>query len=90
MLRYANHVADRFDLRRDIRFETRVSKATFDEAANLWTVETGKTGAPVAADTVTARFVITAIGCLSSPNTPKIPGPGRLQGPDLSHRQLAA
>src|SRR5688500_13479077 len=49
ILRYANHVADRFDLRRDIRFETRVTKAAFDEAANCWCVETDR------GDRVTAR-----------------------------------
>ena len=75
LLRYANHVADRFDLRRDIRFETRVTKATFDEKANLWRVETEK------GDKVAARFVITAMGCLSSPNTPKIPGLEDFKGP---------
>src|SRR3954449_11902628 len=40
ILRYANHVADRFDLRRDIDFDTRVTTTTFDEAANHWTIET--------------------------------------------------
>ncbi|WP_422009804.1 flavin-containing monooxygenase [Reyranella sp.] len=79
ILRYANHVADRYDLRRDIRFETRVSKAVFDEAAKLWRVETETVGG--AADKVTARFVITAMGCLSSPNTPKIPGLEDFKGP---------
>ena len=79
LLRYANHVADRYDLRRDIRFETRVSKAAFDETANLWQVETGQVGG--AAEKVTARFVITAMGCLSSPNTPKIPGLEDFEGP---------
>jgi cyclohexanone monooxygenase len=68
ILRYANHVADRFDLRRDIRFETRVTRATFDEQQNLWTVETDR------GDRLVSRFVITAMGCLSSPNTPKIAG----------------
>ena len=75
ILRYANHVADRFDLRRDIRFETRVTQARFDEKAHAWTVETDK------GDRVTARFVITAMGCLSSPNTPKIPGLEDFKGP---------
>ncbi len=75
ILRYANHVADRFDLRRDMKFETRITKATFDEAANLWRVETDK------GDKVAARFVITAMGCLSSPNTPKIPGLEDFKGP---------
>jgi cation diffusion facilitator CzcD-associated flavoprotein CzcO len=75
ILRYANHVADRFDLRRDMKFETRITKAAFDEAANLWRVETDK------GDKVAARFVITAMGCLSSPNTPKIPGLEDFKGP---------
>jgi cation diffusion facilitator CzcD-associated flavoprotein CzcO len=75
ILRYANHVADRFDLRRDIRFETRIAAAVFDETANLWRVETDK------GDKVAARFVITAMGCLSSPNTPKIPGLADFKGP---------
>jgi cyclohexanone monooxygenase len=75
ILRYANHVADRFDLRRDIRFETRVTKAVFDEASNSWTVETDR------GDRIAARFVITAMGCLSSPNTPKIPGLADFKGP---------
>ena len=75
ILRYANHVADRFDLRRDIRFETRVTQARFDETAHAWTVETDK------GDRVTARFVITAMGCLSSPNTPTIPGLEDFKGP---------
>ena len=84
ILNYANHVADRFDLRRDIQFETRVIKASFDETANAWRVETDK------GDRLVARFVITAMGCLSSPNTPKIPGLADFAGADLSHRQLAA
>ncbi len=75
ILRYANHVADRFDLRRDIRFETRVTKATFDDKAHAWIVETDK------GDRVVARFVITAMGCLSSPNTPRIPGLEEFAGP---------
>jgi len=75
LLRYANHVCDRFDLRRDIQFETRVTKATFDETANTWLVETDR------GDKFVARFVITAMGCLSSPNTPKIPGLADFQGP---------
>src|SRR5450631_1515721 len=40
ILRYANHVADRLDLRRDMRFETRVTEAHFDEAAHRWTIRT--------------------------------------------------
>jgi cation diffusion facilitator CzcD-associated flavoprotein CzcO len=75
ILKYANHVADRFDLRRDIQFDTRVTKATFDETNNVWIVETDK------GDRFVARFVVTALGCLSAPNTPKIAGLADFKGP---------
>jgi len=68
ILAYLNHVADRFDLRRDIRLGTTVASAAFDEGANLWAVEIAPGG------TVTARFVILATGCLSDAQTPAIPG----------------
>ena len=68
ILRYLNHVADRFDLRRDITFGTRVAGATYDERAKRWIVHT-ETGASATAD-----FVIGAVGCLSSSNLPQIPG----------------
>ena len=68
ILRYLNHVADRFDLRRDIVLETRVTAATFDEAADRWRVETD-TG-----DLYTARYYVMATGCLSSTNKPEIAG----------------
>jgi cation diffusion facilitator CzcD-associated flavoprotein CzcO len=68
ILRYAQHVAERFELKRDIQFETRVTSATFDEAANRWKVRTD------AGDAVSARFCIMATGCLSAPRTPDIPG----------------
>ena len=66
--RYLNHVADRFDLRRDIHLGTRVTAATFDEVTRGWTVETE------AGDRFTGRFVIMATGCLSVPQTLTIPG----------------
>ena len=68
ILRYANHVADRFDLRRDIQFETRVTAAAFDEATSRWTVETDR------GDRVSARFCIMATGCLSDAQLPPIAG----------------
>lgn len=68
ILRYANHVADRFDLRRDIAFETRVTSASYDDAANLWTIHTDR------ADAVTCRFLVTAVGCLSLPKRPEYAG----------------
>jgi cyclohexanone monooxygenase len=74
LLRYANHVADRFDLRRDIAFDTRVAAATFDEAANRWSVET-ENGARY-----TAAFCVMATGCLSVPNKPKFKGTDTFAG----------
>ncbi|MEJ8282010.1 flavin-containing monooxygenase [Pseudonocardia spirodelae] len=59
ILRYVSHVADRFDLRRDVTFRTRVVSAAFDEPAGRWRVVTD-TG-----ETVDARFLIMATGCLS-------------------------
>ena len=44
LLRYCNHVADRFDLRRDVKFDTRVTSAVFDDETNLWTLGTDKGG----------------------------------------------
>ena len=74
ILRYLNHVAARFDLKRDIRFNTRVSTAHYDEKANLWRVTTE------AGEDFTAQFLITAVGCLSAANVPKIPGLETFQG----------
>ena len=74
ILRYANHVVDRFDLARDIQFNTHVSAATFDEVADRWIVETGD-GARIA-----ASICIMATGCLSLPNIPKIEGIDRFEG----------
>ena len=68
ILRYINHVADRFDLRRDIEFNTRVKQAVFDSDTNTWTVTTDKGTA------VTARFCVMATGNLSTPRTPNYPG----------------
>ena len=68
ILRYANHVADRFDLKRDIRFETKVTAAHFDDATGLWRVSTDK------GDTVAATHLVMATGCLSSANVPHFEG----------------
>jgi len=68
ILRYANHVADRYDLRRDIRFDTRVATASFDEGTARWTLTT-ETG-----DRVSASFCVMATGCLSSANKPGFEG----------------
>ena len=74
ILRYANHVAERFDLGRDIVFDTRVTSARFDDAAAFWDVETD-TGR-----TVSARHCILATGCLSSANLPDFEGRDSFQG----------
>jgi cation diffusion facilitator CzcD-associated flavoprotein CzcO len=67
ILDYLEHVTDRFDLRRDIQFSTRVVHATFDEDANHWTIRTDS------GDTFTSRFFIAAVGALSAANLPDIP-----------------
>jgi cyclohexanone monooxygenase len=68
ILRYANHVADRFNLRDCMRFNTRVVAVAYDEDANLWrlTAESG--------DTFAAPYCVMATGCLSVPITPELPG----------------
>jgi cyclohexanone monooxygenase len=75
ILRYANHVADRFDLRRDIRFNCRVENAHFDETAGRWLVRTE------AGERIAARFVVMATGCLSSTNMPAFKGLETFKGP---------
>ena len=72
--RYFNHVADRFDLRRDIEFDTRVEQARFDEDRNRWIIRTSG-GA-----TVSARYVVSAAGCLSEVNKPSIAGADTFAG----------
>jgi len=66
--RYLNHVADRFDLRRDIRFSARVAAAHWDEAGRRWslTLEDGSRHA--------CRFLVAAVGPLSAPTYPRLPG----------------
>ncbi|RBY83693.1 cyclohexanone monooxygenase [Geodermatophilus sp. TF02-6] len=68
LLRYVNHVADRFDLRRDIQLETRVTEAVFDEDVERWHVRTDR------GDQLSAQYVIMATGCLSTSKVPEVPG----------------
>ncbi len=68
ILRYANHVADRLDLRRNIEFETRVTDAVYDEDKSVWQIRTGK------GEAVSARYCVMAVGCLSSARTPDFKG----------------
>lgn len=72
--RYMNHVADRFDLRRDIRFKTRVTDANWDDAAQRWIVKTDK------GETFVAAYCVMATGCLSTPLKPDIKGMESFQG----------
>jgi cyclohexanone monooxygenase len=75
ILAYANHVADRFDLRQHILFNTRVTSATFDEISRCWRIETDH------GDEVTAKFCIMAVGCLSATNHPAFRGREDFPGP---------
>ncbi|HEY7907978.1 MAG TPA: NAD(P)/FAD-dependent oxidoreductase, partial [Thermomicrobiales bacterium] len=68
ILRYINHVADRFDLRRDIQFETRIAAAHFDEAMARWVIRTDS------GERVSARFCVMATGCLSTAQVPDFAG----------------
>jgi acetone monooxygenase (methyl acetate-forming) len=73
--RWLNYVADRLDLRRDIRFGTTITSAHYDEAAGRWTVRTD-TG-----ETVDARFLVACCGMLSAPLTSVFPGQDTFKGP---------
>jgi cation diffusion facilitator CzcD-associated flavoprotein CzcO len=74
-LRYLEFVADKFDLRRDIQFDSRITSAAFDEGGNCWEVETEN------GDHVRARFLITAVGPLSAPTLPRFAGLDSFEGP---------
>jgi cation diffusion facilitator CzcD-associated flavoprotein CzcO len=74
ILRYLNHVADRFQLRDDIVLDTRVTSAVFDESSNLWKIHTDRH------PPVTARFCIMATGCLSAAKLPEYPGLDSFRG----------
>jgi cyclohexanone monooxygenase len=74
ILKYANHVADRFKLRPDIQLNTRVDGAIFDEHANTWSVTTSD------GKTVTAKYVVLATGCLSNARVPDIKGLSEFKG----------
>ena len=74
VLSYARHVADRFDLRRDITFNCRVTSCEWDEGNATWHIRTDR------GDRYSARYVIAATGCLSLPNRPEIAGLDDFQG----------
>ncbi len=68
ILRYIDHVADRFRLRDDIQLETRVTSAVYEDASGRWTIETDR------GDRVSAQFVVMATGCLSAWQIPRFRG----------------
>jgi cation diffusion facilitator CzcD-associated flavoprotein CzcO len=76
-LRYCKYVADKFDLRRDIQFQSRVTAAVYQEETRSWTVtlEDGNQS--------NSRFLITAIGPLSTPTLPRIEGRDDFKGPSF-------
>lgn len=74
ILSYLEHVADRFDLRKNIILSTTVTKAHFNEATNRWDIETNK------GERISAKFLITGLGLLSAPNKPPFPGEEKFKG----------
>jgi cation diffusion facilitator CzcD-associated flavoprotein CzcO/acetyl esterase/lipase len=74
ILAYLRHVADRYDLRRDIRFGTQITAAVWDEAGRRWRLRTDR------GNEVSCRYYVMASGCLSLPKTPDIEGVDRYAG----------
>ncbi|MFC7395353.1 flavin-containing monooxygenase [Scopulibacillus cellulosilyticus] len=74
ILRYLNFVADKFDLRRDIQFKTRITSAHYNDGNSMWNVLTDD------GTSVSANYFITAVGCLSSANIPNFKGLNRFEG----------
>jgi cyclohexanone monooxygenase len=77
ILRYLEHVADQLDLRKDFTFGARVISLEYDEGANHWTLRTDQ------GDAVTARYVVTAVGCLSAASRPEFSGADSFGGRSL-------
>ncbi len=75
ILAYLEHVADRFDLKPDIQFDTRVEAATFDDKRHCWRIETDR------GQTVEARYLILGVGCLSTAVIPRFQGHDDFAGP---------
>jgi cyclohexanone monooxygenase len=74
ILRYANYVTDKFNLRKDIQFNTRVASTNYDEENNRWNIKTEN------GEEITAQFCIMALGCLSSAQIPQYPGLENFKG----------
>lgn len=75
ILRYLQHVAERFSLRKDIELETRIVSAHYADESDTWTVQ------PAGGEPVECRFCIMATGSLSVPKDPDLPGIGDFRGP---------
>ncbi|MEY3675249.1 MAG: hypothetical protein RJB47_1957 [Pseudomonadota bacterium] len=74
ILRYINHVVERFDLRKDIQFNTRMMNATYDEQAARWTIDTED------GQTYQAQFLLMCVGQLSTTKSPSYPGLSSYKG----------
>lgn len=74
ILRYLNFVADKFNLRSGIQFNTRVTSASYDEDSNRWHIQTDQ------GDLVSAKYFITGVGCISTANLPNIKGLDNFEG----------
>ena len=83
ILEYARAFCERFDLRRDIRFDTRVTSARFDGGDNEWTLTTDR------GDRFVAPYCVMATGCLSVPKVPDLPGIEDFGGELYHSRPLA-
>lgn len=83
MLRYLNYVADRFDLRRDIQFETRVDSAVLDQDSSTWTVSLSD------GSVVTTAYLVTGLGLLSTLH-PGHPRTGPILGRTVLDGQVAS
>lgn len=78
LLRYINHVADKFDLRKDITFDTRVTSAVYDERDHKWEIHTDRT--ELEHKTIRCQFLIAATGVLSAPKLPEVPHIEKFKG----------
>ena len=74
LLKYAQHISERYDLRKDIEFTTKVESAKWDDKTERWTIHTS-TG-----DTITAKYYVMASGTLSVPKDVDIEGKNRFKG----------
>ncbi len=86
--RYMERLADQYDIRRHIRFETEVTAAQYDETRAVWRITTRDAAGRQA--TVDANALITAVGQLNRPSIPDFPGLKDFKGPKFPHRALGS